>query len=356
LPLEVLRKAFALVGQWIKQRHREAYLWQGHRVKVIDGTGMSMPDTEQNRRTWPYAGEQKPGCGFPVAQMVGLFCLGTGRLVKFAISTWKSHEISLARQLVGWIHKGEVLLADRGFCGWGLIALFARKGVPVVFRLHQARKDKPGISKWKKPSCPPTWERCLWKELPSELVLRIVHFQVEVSGFRTRQITLATTLLDSTRYPDNELAALYMRRWRIEIFFKDIKITLGLDILRCLTPQMVEKEIWMQAIAYNMVRALMLETAIIHDVDIEKLSFKGSIDTLRSWLPLLFPAKPRKNCLLIHQITLLIASDQIPFRPLRTEPRVKKRRPKNFQLMTKPRHQMQVSKSRRQKLTTPSLI
>ncbi|RRJ97241.1 IS4 family transposase [Opitutaceae bacterium TAV4] len=349
LPLEVLRKAFASVGLWIKQRHRDAYLWLGHRVKVIDGTGMSMPDTEQNRRQWPYAGEQKPGCGFPVAQLVGLFCLGTGRLVKFALSPWKSHEISLARQLVGWVHKGEVLLADRGFCGWGLIALFARKGVPVVFRLHQARKDKPGISQWKKPQRPQTWERCLWNELPCELVVRIVHFQVEVPGFRTRRIALATTLLDTARYPDNELAALYMRRWRIELFFKDIKITLGLDILRCLTPQMVEKEIWMQAIAYNMVRALMLETAITHDVDIERLSFKGTIDTLRSWLPLLLPAKPRKNRLLIHQITLRIASDQVPFRPCRVEPRAKKRRPKNFQFMTKPRHFMIVSASRRKK-------
>jgi hypothetical protein len=209
---------------------------------VINGTGMSMPDTECNRGNWPYAGEQKPGCGFPVAQMVGLFCLGTGRLVKFATNTWKSHEITLARQLVGWVHKGEILLADRGFCAWGLIALFVRKGVPVVFRLHQARKDKPGISKWKKLRCPQTWERCLWNELPDELVLRIVRFHVEVPGFRTRQIALATTLLDAVRYPDCQLAALYMRRWRIELFFKDIKITLSLDILRCLTPQMVEKK------------------------------------------------------------------------------------------------------------------
>ncbi|AHF91591.1 transposase IS4 [Opitutaceae bacterium TAV5] len=349
LPLEVLRKGFASVSLWIKQRHRDAYLWRGHRVKVIDGTGMSMPDTEQNRRQWPYAGQQKPGCGFPVAQLVGVFCLGTGRLVKFATSAWKNHEISLARQLVGWVHKGEVLLADRGFCGWGLIALFARKGVPVVFRLHQARRDNAGISRWKKPQRPETWERCLWRELPRELVLRIVRFQVGVPGFRTRQIALATTLLDPAQYPDHELVALYMRRWRIELFYKDIKITLGLDILRCLTPQMVEKEIWMQAIAYNMVRALMLETAITHDVDIERLSFKGTIDTLRSWLPLLLPAKPRKNRRLIHLITLQIASDPVPLRPLRAEPRTKKRRPKNFQFMTSPRHIMIISASRRKK-------
>ncbi|RRK01622.1 IS4 family transposase [Opitutaceae bacterium TAV3] len=350
LPLEVLRKAFASVGLWIKQRHRDAYLWLGHRVKVIDGTGMSMPGHRAKSAAMALCRGAETGMrlsGRPTGRPVLPGNGPTGQICAQPME--KPHEISLARQLVGWVHKGEVLLADRGFCGWGLIALFARKGVPVVFRLHQARKDKPGISQWKKPQRPQTWERCLWNELPCELVVRIVHFQVEVPGFRTRRIALATTLLDTARYPDNELAALYMRRWRIELFFKDIKITLGLDILRCLTPQMVEKEIWMQAIAYNMVRALMLETAITHDVDIERLSFKGTIDTLRSWLPLLLPAKPRKNRLLIHQITLRIASDQVPFRPCRVEPRAKKRRPKNFQFMTKPRHFMIVSASRRKK-------
>jgi hypothetical protein len=349
LQTQLLSKVFTVLGQWIKQRYTDNYLWVGHRVKIIDGTGMSMPDTKQNRRQWPYAGQQKPGCGFPVAQMVGVFCLGTGRLVKFALSTWKCHEIPLARQLVGWVHKGEILLADRGFCGWGLIALFQRKGVPVVLRLHQARRDKPGQTTWKKPQRPQTWGRCLWRELPDELTMRIVRFRLEVPGFRTHQIALATTLLDSTQYPDHELIALYMRRWRIELFYRDIKITLGLDILRCLTPQMVEKEIWMQAIAYNMIRALMLEAAFTYAVDLERLSFKGTCDTLRSWLPLLRPNKPRNKHRFIDELILQIASEHLPLRPLRSEPRTKKRRPKNYQSLTKPRHLMLVSPSRHKK-------
>jgi len=105
-----------------------------------------MPDTKQNRKKWPYAGGQKPGCGYPVAQILGLFCLSTGRLVRFATSSWKCHEIPLAQQLLKWIHTYEILLADRGFCGWVLITLFLRKKVLVVLRLHQARKDKSGLS------------------------------------------------------------------------------------------------------------------------------------------------------------------------------------------------------------------
>jgi len=157
LPLALLRRIFEAIGLWMEQRHQSGYLCSGHNVKVIDGTGMSMPDIKQNRKKWPYAGGQKPGCGFPAAQMVGLFCLSIGRLARFVTSSWKCHEIPLARQLLKWINPNEVLLADRGFCGWILIALFLRNKVHVVLRLHQARKDKSGLSVWKKPQWRKNW-------------------------------------------------------------------------------------------------------------------------------------------------------------------------------------------------------
>jgi len=165
--------------------------------------------------------------------------------------------------------------------------------------------------------------------------MRIVHFRVVVPGFRTEQITLVTSLLDTALYPDQALAELYLRRWRVELYYRDIKCSLGLDVLRCNTPDMVEKEIWMQAIAYNMVRAIMLEASITHSVDLERLSFKGTVDTLLSWTPLLPTGKPRKTKQFIDEMLLVIASDTVPLRPKRSEPRVKKRRPKNYQLLTK---------------------
>ncbi|HEX7130825.1 MAG TPA: IS4 family transposase [Rhodanobacteraceae bacterium] len=348
LPLGQLRAAHEQLGGWIERHGKEAWRWCGRTVKVLDGCGLSMPDTKENRGRWPYAGGQKPGCGFPTAQLVGLFCLATGRLVRFALDTWKAHEIPLARQLIGWMQPGEIVLTDRGFCGWGLIGLLHRKGVEVVMRAHHARKLKGQRMKWAKPQRPETWSKSLWSELPAEIEVRIVRFRIAVAGFRTQEVVLVTTLLDEKAYSDDALAALYRRRWAVELCFRDIKTTLGLDVLRCQTPQLVEKEVWLQAIAYNLVRALMLEAAWRHSVALERLSFKGTVDTLRQWTPLLAPSmfafKRARD-----ELLRVIAADSLPRRPDRSEPRVRKRRPKPYQWLTKPRHEMVVSPSRAQK-------
>jgi len=348
LPLPKLREAHERINEWLGQRVGEAYEWCGRVVKVMDGCGFSMPDTAENRARWPYAGGQNKGCGFPTAQMVGLFCLATGRLVRFALDSWKAHEIPLARLLVGWMEPGEIVLTDRGFCGWGLIALLQRKGVDVVMRLHQRRPQHSGLRIWKRPQCPDAWSRSLWSELPGQMAVRIVRFQIAVAGFRTESVTLATTLLDTAKYPDEMLAALYLRRWRVELFFRDIKTTLGLDVLRCLTPELIEKEVWMHAIAYNLVRALMLEAAWTHGVDLERLSFKGTVDTLRQWAPL-FDLNRAGTPAARSELLRIIAADQVPFRPHRSEPRARKRRAKNYQLLTRPRRLMRVSASRSMK-------
>jgi hypothetical protein len=345
LPLRKLRDAQERIGAWLEQRVGGAYEWQGRVVKVVDGCGISMPDTRKNRARWPYAGGQKPGCGFPTAQMVGLFCLATGRLVHFAIDSWKAHEIPLARLLVGWMKSGEIVLTDRGFCGWGLIALLQRKRVDVVMRLHQGRPQKGGIRVWNKPQRGETWSKALWSELPESLQVRIVRFQIAVPGFRTENVLLVTTLLDSVKYSDEMLAQLYRRRWAVELFFRDIKTTLGLDVLRCLTPALVEKEIWMHAIAYNLVRALMVEAAWTHNIEIDRLSFKGTVDTLRQWAPLFSHAQANTRAAR-SELLRIIAADQVPNRPNRSEPRARKRRPKPYQMLTRPRHQMVVSPSR----------
>lgn len=348
LPLQVLRAAFERLVQHCDRRARKVDLWQGRTVKVVDGCGLSMPDTDANRKAFPYAGGQKKGCGFPTGQLLGLFSLATGHLVKFVVSSWKAHEAPLTRQLVGWVHQGEVLLADRAFSNWGLIGLFQRKGVDVVMRLHQARKTGTGRVRWRKPQRKDRWQKALWDELPKSLELRVVRFRVEVPGFRTEHIAVVTTLLDETEYPDAAIADLFRRRWQVEINFRDIKTTLGLDVLRTRTPSMIEKEIQLQAIAYNLVRLLMLEAACQHDVPPCRLSFKGTVSTLRAFAHL-FATSAREASLRYEELLLALAADPVPLRPDRSEPRAVKRRPKVYQLMTKPRHLMRVSKSRRQK-------
>jgi hypothetical protein len=322
--------------------------WQGRIVKVIDGCGYSMPDTGANRSAYPYAGCQQPGCGFPTAKLVGLFSLATGHLVRSAHASWKTHESPLARQLVDAMEPGEVVLADRGFCGWGLIALLQRKGVDVVMRLHQARKAGLGATVWRRPQKPETWEREVWTELPRQLNVRVVRFQVVIPGFRTETVTLVTTLLDETAYPDVALAELYRQRWQVEGYFRDLKVTLGLDVLRARSPALIEREILVQAIAYNLVRALMLEASRIHHVPLARVSFKGTVTTLRQWSGFLAVSvrSPARLSRCYGELLLALAADLLPLRPNRAEPRALKRRPKNYQLMTRPRHLMRVSRTK----------
>jgi hypothetical protein len=342
LPLALLTQVFERLGEWFEARSSRDHLWCGRSVKVIDGTGVSMPDTAANRQRWRYAPNQKKGCGFPTAHLVGLFCLGTGRLVRFALDSFKRHELSMARTLIGWIQPGEVILADRGLCGWGFLALLQRKGVDVVVRVDGRRKLVRTGSRmqWPKPALLESWGKCLWNELPPLLDIRLARFHVVVPGFRTETIILASTLLDRVLYSDQALAELYLRRWRVELFMRDIKVTMGLDILRCQSPELIEPEIWMQAIDHNLVRAIMFDASLSEGLSLDRLSFKGTVDTLRNWAPLFLAVCPRKHK--SHRAALLdlLADDRLPCRPNRFEPRARKRRPKQYPLLTEPRRRL----------------
>lgn len=342
LPLVRLVEVFEKLGEWFEVQASRDQLWCGRTVQVIDGTGVSMPDTAANRQRWQYAPNQQNGCGFPSAHLVGLFCLGTGRLVRFALDSFKRHELPMARTLIGWIESGTVILADRGFGGWGFLALLQRKDVDVVVRIDGMRKLARGgaQTQWLKPARLESWGKGLWDELPVSLAIRLVRFRVVVPGFRTETIILATTLLDSIRYSDHALAELYLRRWRVELFMRDIKVTMGLDVLRGQSPALVEREIWMQAIGYNLVRALMVEVSLRRGLALDRLSFKGTVDTLRNWAPLFLTVSAHKRK--SHRAALLdlLADDRLPLRPNRFEPRVRKRRPKQYPLMTRSRRRL----------------
>lgn len=335
-----------------QRRVASEQLWCGRRVKVIDGTGVSMPDTLKNQRAFPQPSSQKKGCGFPVAKLVGCFCLASGALLHWAEGTLRVHESKLFRKLFGFFLPGDVLLTDRGFCSYAHIALLLRAGVDTVMRLHQARPydlrqgkrlgSNDRLVAWQKPKQRP--RGCTvadWRRVPETLVLRLVYVTVNVPGWRSHVLVVVTTLLDPMLYPADQIDRLYLRRWAVELFFREIKITLGMDVLRCQTPAMVRKEIIMHAIAYNLIRALMQQAAALYHVPIERLSFKGSVDALRQWTETLNAAsdKPREQTRLFNQLLQILAEDIVPDRPERNEPRVRKRRPKAYPLMTQPRRQ-----------------
>jgi hypothetical protein len=326
---------------------------EGRRVKIVDGTMCSMPDTPANQQRWPQSSWQKPGLGFPLMKLVGLFSLGSGALLEYATGNLHVHESQLFRQLWPSLEKGDVILADRGFCSYAAIASLLQRGVDSVMRLHAMRKADFRSGKalgqgerlvtWTRPQQRTSaWSAAEFAALPEQLVLRMIKLEVAVTGFRTRRVILVTTLLDGELYPAEEVRALYGQRWNVELHFHQLKTILHLDILRCQSPELISKELQLHLIVYNLIRALMQKAAHRHDILLARISFKGTLDTVRQWNEVIHATsgQPRKQSLLISDMLRLIASDTLPHRPGRSEPRAKKRRPKNFHLLTHPRHKM----------------
>ncbi len=334
-------------------------LWLGRRVKIVDGTGVSMPDTTANQKEWPQPSEQKAGCGFPVMKLVACFCLASGALLEWVEGTLKEHDCRLFGKLLKSFQQGDVVLGDRAFGVYPILASLLQRGADAVMRVHHFRKLDWRVGKrlghrdqlvtWKKGLLQSTaWTPEEWAKLPKEMTVRLVQINITVPGFRTQTMVLVTTLLDVQICSAEELGKLYFRRWAIELFFRDIKTTLGLDILRCQTPAMVRKEVIMHALAYNLIRALMQDIAASYQVPVKRLSFKGTMAALRQWSDLLENEPPsgttkKLRMLFYKSIACYLLLD----RPLRSEPRAVKRRPKNFRLLTKPRHQMIVERCRK---------
>lgn len=360
LPLACLTEVHQTLAAKLSARLTTPELWLGRRVKVVDGTGLSMPDTGANQQAWPQPNTQKPGCGFPVVKLAACFCLATGALLQWVEGTLKEHDLRLLQKLLPAFKKGDVVLADRGFSSFPSLATLLAQGVDAVMRVHHFRKldwragqrlgRRDRLVTWKKNQFQgKLWSREQWAQLPAELTVRLVEITVAVPGFRTQKLVLVTTLLDAQTYSAEALGQLYFRRWTVELCFRDIKTTLGLDVLRCQTPAMVRKEILMHALAYNLIRALMQDIAQSYQLCVQRLSFKGTVDALRQWRELFENAKtqPRASRQLQKLFYQSIAGDLLLERPERCEPRAVKRRPKNFRLLTKPRHQMVVERCRK---------
>lgn len=326
-------------------------LWHGHSVKVIDGSGISMPDTSENQKVWPQPKGAKPGCSFPVIRLVAMFSLTTGALIAMTKGRLRVSERTLFRRLWQWLAPNDVVLADRGFCGYADFYFLGKRGVDCVMRNNQRRtvgitpvkriNKNDLIIEWHKMRPCPKWlTKEEWAAVPDRMTIREVTFTIDIQGFRTKKIVIATSLLDPKRYKATDFADLYLRRWRAELYLRDIKTSLGMDILACKTPKMINKEIQMYLIAYNLIRLLMQDTTNTYDAPPDRISFMGVVAAVRAWsVVFIRPHSDRRQTIDIYKLMLLyISKDRLPQRPHRSEPRAKKRRPKNYQLLNKPRH------------------
>lgn len=329
--------------------------WKGRRVVVVDGTGVSMPDTPDNQAVWPQQRTQTPGCGFPQARICGCFCLQTGVLLSHRVGNRKQQELPLLRQQIDTFQPGDVFLGDKGFCSYFDVWGFLQRGVDSVITL--ARRTPVDAShalavlgpddfliNWPKPAWNTalSYSKAQWEALPQKLTLRQIKVTVDTPGFRVSSFYLVTTLIDETAYSALELADLYYQRWDVELFFRDIKTTMGMDILRCRSAEMIYKEILMHLIAHNALRLLVLDAVAQAKQSPRQIGFKASLQALRQWEPWLNNAElPERERRRLKTVLIeAIAANVITPRPGRREPRCVKRRPKPYALLTAPRHEM----------------
>ncbi|HUU60056.1 MAG TPA: IS4 family transposase [Phycisphaerae bacterium] len=353
LPLAVFRALLHWVCQSLRDVTDAARLWHGHRVFHVDGSSFSMPDTPELQGAFGQPGGQKAGCGFPVARLLAMFDAATGMILDVLASPLRTHEMSQVSSMHPSLRPGDVLVGDRGFCSYVHLALLSLRRMHAVFRIHQRilvdfrpgrRHAPPGVRKspkglprskwlravgvqdqiveWYRPRSRPTWmTREQFERLPESLTLRELSYRIETPGYRTREIALVTTLLDPHQYPAEDLAELYRCRWQVEVNLRHLKQTMGMDVMRCKSPEGVLKEMLMFAMVYNLVCAVAYDAAAQQGVPPDRISFIDALRWLRTWEPG------------INLITLIVN----PRRPGRFEPRVVKRRSKQYKLMTEPR-------------------
>jgi hypothetical protein len=352
LPERLLARLARDAGRDLHRQAPDAWRWRGRAVKIADGSSVSMPDTRANQKAFPQPGEQQPGCGFPVARLVVLLSLACGAVLDLALGPLtgkRSGEAALFRALHECLEQGDVVLADRLFASYFDIALLGRRGADAVLRLHQRRKvdfrrgrrlgRDDHIVAWERPSRPDWMGAARYATIPATLTVREVRVRVAIPGVRTRRLVVVTTLLDAEAFPARELAALYRARWHAELDLRSIKQAMQMGVLRGKTPEMVRKEVWAHLLAYNLIRATMAQAALRHHLSPRTLSFEGARQTLEAFRGLLLQATAGQLPGVIERLLAATASHRVGDRPDRYEPRVRKRRPKEYPVMKIPRPQ-----------------
>ena len=337
LPLEMVSALARQTGRLLSQKARTQWLWCGRAVKLVDGTGLSMPDTPENQAVYPQPNTQAPGVGFPLARLVMVICLATGAALDAAIGPHRGKgtgELGLVRSLLKGFRAGDVMLADALYCNYFLIAAMMAKGVDVLFeqngsritdfRRGQSLSMRLPLVCWPKPAARPQWMTPeQYAQAPVELRLREVKVGHQV---------LVTTLVDHRRVSKADLSALYARRWNVELDRRNLKTTTGMDVLSCQTPEMNDKQLWVHLLAYNVIRLLMAQAASNADVDPRSLSFKHTVQLWTEWVARGLSATHDSG-----RLFTLIAQCKVGHRPGRIEPRMRKRRPKPYPWLKVPR-------------------
>lgn len=342
-------------GRKLDANVEPAWLWKRRRVYVYDGSSVTMADTPENQHAYPQPVAQKPGLGFPLARIAAVFSLACGAVLDVGICRYAGKgqsELGMLRTLWNLFQPGDVMLADRLMCAWTEMVMLKQRGVDCVCRLTSHRQADfrrgqrlgPGdhIVKWSKPTKPRSIDRETYDALPEFLMIRECRVRVDQPGFRVQTLVIATTLLDAGEFTKDDLAQLYRARWHAELDLRSLKQTLQMDVLRCKTPELVRKELWTHILTYNLIRTIMAQAASKHGIEPRSISFKGTVQTLEAFQPVIALQGQhdvtRLDDLYQHLLDA-VANHRVADRPDRFEPRRKKRRPKPYDRLMKPRDQ-----------------
>jgi Transposase DDE domain len=352
LPEGVLARLTRQTGKRAQDQSPGNWRWHGRTVKVVDGTTVSMPDTQENQGAFPQSRSQKPGVGFPIARLVVLFSLAVGTALDAALGRYlgkQTGEAALFRALHGSLEAGDVLLADRGYSSYWEIALVQKRGVDVVCRAHQSRScdfrtgrrlgPEDHVVAWERPPRPGWMDEATYASMPLTLQVREARVRVRQPGFRTRVLVVVTTLLDALEHPREEVGLLYRIRWWAELDLRALKETLQMGVLRGMSPETVRKEVWAHLLGYNLLRGLMAESAKGVGLLPFELSFKGALQAVNAFAAVLWTAGAGQLEELSRRLRAAVASHRVGNRPNRYEPRQRKRRPKPYPWLKEPRSQ-----------------
>jgi hypothetical protein len=319
-------------------------------LKLVDGTTLSMPDSEANQKAFPQARTQKAGVGFPIARLVVVFSLAVGTVLDAALGRYQGKhtgETALFHTLYDNVEPGDVLLADRYYGSFWELALLRQGGADMVCRLHQRRRTdfrsgrrlgrEEHVVTWNKPPRPEWLDEAAYAALPATLAVREVRVRVRVAGFRTLLLVVATTLLDAAAFGREDIALLYRMRWYAELDLRALKQTLQMDILRCESPEMVRKEVWAHLLGYNLLRGLMARAAEEGGQVPMQISFKGALQMVNAFAAVLWTAAVEDVAEIMRRLREAMRSQRVGNRPNRCEPRARKRRPKPYPLLNESR-------------------
>ena len=342
LPLEMVTGLTRYLGRQIDQRLPDEWRWQGRRVRLVDGTTVTLPDTPENQTAYPQQGGQKDGLGFPICRVVGITCLSSGALLNAAVGRFKGKggdEQTLLRSIQETLEPGDILLGDAFFPTFFFIAAMQAQDVDILMEQLGARKrvtdfrcgkklgQRDHLISLKKPKRKPDWM--------SEMAYQAAPETITVREFKAGGKIMVTTMTCPKAACKEDLKSLYKQRWAVELDIRHIKQTMGMDILSCKTPDMALKEIWVTLLAYNLIRLLMAQAAFMAETRPRGISFKHCLQLWLLWSQKADTSDDEQ----LYALCALMAQQRVGRRPGRIEPRAVKRRPKPYPFLNIPRPQ-----------------